>query len=269
MKKLIVFFLCFFCALWCASSCKKKGDPCPPEVDFEMSFQNEYYKVPDFAEKVIEKMVVDTIMNGQKVTFEATDSGASEYEWLIGEETSPRKGKKINLEFNILVLNNPLILDIQLTAKFNADNNCRNYPDNKKVVRKKLCILVEPGYFGKYRGYDTQAPDKPYEITIGHIPNLPSGYPNYRDYVENLATIFYGSDINRYMSVEGLYRTFGIGGSEQDLYRKASICDWSKCSASGYVDGSRNNIVINYRVELRYSYPYEYRNHTFVGKRIP
>ncbi len=263
MKKLIVFFLCLACVLWCVSSCKKKGDPCPPEVDFEMYYMYEYYTSGNSNVPTYEKVICDTIVNGQIVTFEANENGAIEYEWLIGEETETRKGKKIEVDFHVNTIN-PITIDITLTAIFSSDNNCRNYSNNKKKISKKMAIMLKPAYIGKFRGYDTQYPEQQYTIEI--IDEHPNNfYDNYPMTITNLANLFYNTNTTR----AGYdYRYFSVWSSGHTDPCKSYLQEYlyGKC----YVDNS-NNITINYHINYTPDCERTFikRSHTFVGTRIP
>ncbi len=270
MKRLIVFFLCLACALWCVSSCKKKGDPCPPEVDFEMYYMYKYWPNQD-ASKVedaaYEKIICDTVLNSTVVVFEARESGAIEYEWVISGETNPILERKFDLYFNISNLTSPRIIPVTLTAKFSPEGNCRNYPNNKKVITRNLCVMPNKmqAYLGKFRGYDTKNPSLKYDINIYTHAADPYGF-----IIDGLATPIY---FTYEMSGYGGYRHFALWSrytSETLVPCKAKTkreTPWGFCG----VDNSNNRITITYYME---NYPNCTTNvvtntNTFIGERIP
>jgi hypothetical protein len=267
LKKLsflgIMLVLCFF------QSCKKNGDPCPPDVNFDIHYIHGYSNNNSF-ESI--KVICDTILNGQDITFEAVDSGASEYEWVIGEEPEVRKGQKLVIQFDIDNLSTPKYLNITLTAKFDPQNNCRNYPNNKKVVTRKMCIMPElqPAYVGKFRGYDTSAPNIIYDVEIAPRLLRIEGYTRNLLKIENLTQPF--------------FVTLPILAARYNGYRNLVIWVWedenflavNRCPAniSGYgncfVDKTNNNISITYHLSAAPDCRTLIKQtRTFVGVRIP
>ncbi len=272
LKKLvflgIMLVLCFF------QSCKKnseeatpdiKPESCMSDVNFDMYYQYEYYptQYSPSDQPSYEKIVCDTMLNDSFMTFEAKEVGASEYEWQIGNEATPRKGKSVTLKFTFRNLQSPTSLNITLTTKFTTEGNCRKYPDNKKTVTRKMHILPEtmPAYIGKFRGYDTNFPNQVYDITILNPP--PYGI----DVIGLANPFYYAND----MGGGGGYKTFAIG-IRRDLNNCKAFTPYvwgGRC----FVYGNNNNkISITYYVRSNNnctSPNYETKTHTFVGTRIP
>lgn len=262
MKKLIVFFLCLSCALWCVSSCKKKGDPCL-DMDFRMYYNYGVYDNVSDTQPNKKQYVADTILNGQVVYFEA-QPGADVYEWLIGLETTPRKGQNLRIPFNVPGdPPYPITIDVTLTAKYNSENNCNNYPDGKKVVKKKFCIMPQALYLGKFYGTDTKAPNNPYTVEIFY-DNL--GEVGWSYFIKDLATPFYSTDPIMAFGIS-TYREFFVWRSLNDL-RWNRIND-QKAVGNCKIQGNR--IEINYNMWLSSNLPnhVDYENRTFIGTRVP
>jgi hypothetical protein len=239
------------------------------DMDFRMYYKFGTYDNIDDAQPNVKEYVVDTILNGQRIFFEA-QPGADLYEWIIGLETTPRKGQNIKVDFNIPNEPQfPITIDVTLTAKYNEGNNCNNYQDNKKVVKKKFCIMPKPAYIGRFLGTDIKAPYNPYivEIFYGSI------YDAYDTYiVKNLATPFFSTSpymkigYKSYREFE-VYKSLRPAGYRQDL---SSINDFNHLKTIGNCWIDRNTIRISYNMITVWSRDrVEYENRTFIGTRIP
>jgi hypothetical protein len=268
LKKIVFLGLmlvfCFF------QSCKKNGDPCPAEVDFEMSQGLIYYENFDVSSKVVYKAPADTIKNGYSVDFEASDCGAEEFEWLIGGETEVRTGKKINVEFEIENLSNPIVLNIKLTAKFNNVNNCRNYPNNQKVIIKKICIMPElqVACLGKFEGYDTLFPDKIYTINISQqwVDAPEYFWKGTIPVIENLGGTAF--KLTTTMAGGVGYRTFGVLSTFNKPYENLARTSTDTFGKS-YVYDNNSKISITYNLVWAPDCPSCRKQiRTFIGRRV-
>ncbi|RTQ50671.1 hypothetical protein EJV47_08545 [Hymenobacter gummosus] len=159
------------------AGCGKDPDPCakqhPTSAAFRMEEEISLQAIPGRTRR----FRVDTIgATGMIPIFlTAEDSTADSYEWQIGSEANPRRGRQIELRFPQAVG----AVNIRLTVRKKPTTGC--FPNDSGVdVQQKALVVVDRDrvpVIGVYEGYNLSNPTNRFRVTIEEnaILNLPQG----------------------------------------------------------------------------------------------
>ncbi|TAH28733.1 MAG: hypothetical protein EAZ06_09295 [Cytophagales bacterium] len=190
LTKNIYAFLLLLAGILFVWSCKPKKDPQPTPTPCEELASFKIYETYRYQKMDSDKYYDDGVAEGDtflmaqgvsdhRVFFEAKQEGADKYEWWIGNETTPRIGKKIS----VLFLADNISIDINIPIKLKVTRQDRKDCNADGVYTMiKVITVLRPSkspIFGKYVAYDENNQPKIIEIyrpvdptEFGYDPNV-------------------------------------------------------------------------------------------------
>lgn len=168
----------------CGSDPKLRIDPCkdktPASARFKIGERIYNYSSGNIAETDT-VIVSDTVLNEQKIVFEAKDENDS-YEWRIGEDTKILTGKKVTLSFSAVSggFALPYTLSVRLIAKKKPDTLCFPKDDGVDTVTQKFTIIErnKNPIIGNYEGYLKSNPTDIFIVNISYQQTVTDDFGN-------------------------------------------------------------------------------------------
>lgn len=250
LKKNIYTFLLLLAGILFVGSCKPKKDPQPVPIPCEQLADFKIYETYRYQKMDSDRYYDDGVAEGDtflmaqgvsdhRVFFEAKQEGADKYEWWIGNESTPRVGKKISVLFlnDNFQINTQINIRLRVTRKDRTDCSSDGvYIQNKNIT---LLLPYNNPIVGKYVTYDENNQPKIIEIYMPIAPE--EGYDSFTPKIKNLigsgVCNTFNSRFVDYATAFSFTFTEGDVGSGNCMVRRS----W------GYLDSTnRNKLVLSY-----------------------
>ncbi|TAE72624.1 MAG: hypothetical protein EAZ85_09225 [Bacteroidetes bacterium] len=272
LKKNIHTFLLLLAGILFVWSCKPKKDPQPVPIPCEQLADFKIYETYERQNITIAEddrwysytAEEDTFVMGEgisdhRVFFEAKQ-GADKYEWWIGNETTPRVGKKIS----VLFLASQIPLDITIPIKLKVTKQDRKdcNVDGIYAITKTITLLRpnKVPFAGRYVAYDENNQPKIIEITADLDPVYFNTVYKLKNLIGRGACNIISFNTIRYCTAF----SFAIRGIDVlvppvNCYAKYGF---------GYLDSqNRNKLILEYSISRWPTFPIEIKK--IIAYRIP